>query len=249
MFDSFDKEPYEHHRSWNDLLGHGEEEWITFKSPEERDTVAMLGFTSGTTGLPKAAMITHNYLVSQTWAIESRGKPYDVRDPLAYFVIGAKKDLQVSRLLCLPTFHAFALPLMITCPLRERHPMYLMRRFDIKQYLEAIEHFAVTETALVPAMIYGILKSPLATKQVLKSLRYLWSAGSPLRESTQKDFQALLSPEAKISQVWGLTEVGWATASFWPDGNNSGSVGRPIPGLTVRYAASLLIGCQSKCSI
>ena len=84
MFDSFDKEPYQHHRSWNDLLGHGEEEWIRFKAPEERDTVAMLGFTSGTTGLPKAAMITHNYLVSQTWAIESRGKPYDVQNPLAH---------------------------------------------------------------------------------------------------------------------------------------------------------------------
>ena len=80
VFDSFDKEPYESHRSWQDLLEHREEEWVRFNRPAEKDTVAMLGFTSGTTGLPKAAMITHNYAVSQIWAIESRGKPYDVRD-------------------------------------------------------------------------------------------------------------------------------------------------------------------------
>ena len=112
--------------------------------------------------------------------------------------------------------------------------MYLMRRFDLKQYLDLIERFAVTETAMVPAMIYAVLKSPLATIEGLKSLRYIWSAASPLRKSTQEAFQALLSPKAKISQVWGLTEVGWATAMFWPEGDDSGSVGRPIPVLTVR---------------
>ena len=78
VFDSFDKEPYDNHRSWGELLQREEEEWVRFNDCKEKDTVAMLGFTSGTTGLPKAAMITHNYAVSQIWAIESRGKPYDV---------------------------------------------------------------------------------------------------------------------------------------------------------------------------
>ena len=117
--------------------------------------------------------------------------------------------------------------------------MYLMRRFDMKQYIESIGRFSITETAMVPAMIYGILKSPLATEERLKSLRYMWSAGSPLRKSTQEDLQALLSPQAKISQVWGLTEVGWATALFWPEGDNSGSVGRAIPGLEVRLVTEI----------
>lgn len=125
--------------------------------------------------------------------------------------------------------------------------MYLMRRFDMKQYLESIERLGVTETAMVPAMIYGILKSPLATKERLNSLRYMWCAGSPLRKSTQEQLQALLSSEAKISQVWGLTEVGWATSLFWPEGDYSGSVGRPLPGLSVRFVTWRLDRSWSIC--
>ena len=117
--------------------------------------------------------------------------------------------------------------------------MYLMRRFDLKQYLILIEQFAITETAMVPAMIYGILKSPLATQEGLKSLRYMWCAGSPLRKSTQQELQSRLSSDAKISQVWGLTEVGWATSLFYPEGDHSGSVGSPIPGLTVRLVMAV----------
>ena len=82
VFDAFDKEPYSHfpYRSWETLLQQGEEDWVRFSDPatEMRDTIATLAFTSGTTGLPKAAMISHYYSVNQIHAIQSRGKPYDV---------------------------------------------------------------------------------------------------------------------------------------------------------------------------
>ena len=109
-----------------------------------------------------------------------------------------------------------------------------MRRFDIAQFLESIERFGVTETAMVPAMVVALLKSPLTKKEGLESLRYMWTAGSPLRRSTQTEFQTLLSPEAKISQVWGMTETGWASALFWPEGDDTGSVGRALPGLSIK---------------
>lgn len=65
VFDAFDKALYEDLRSWESLLEHGEEDWIGFKdSDKQRTTIAALAFTSGSTGLPKAAMISHHYIVS-----------------------------------------------------------------------------------------------------------------------------------------------------------------------------------------
>lgn len=112
--------------------------------------------------------------------------------------------------------------------------MYMMRRFDLKQYLGAIENFKITELPMVPAMLTLILTSPLTTRKALESIRYTWVGGSPMRYSTQAEFQALLSPEAKISQVWGMTETGWTTVLFWPDSDDSGSVGRTVPGMSMK---------------
>lgn len=119
-----------------------------------------------------------------------------------------------------------------------------MRRFDLKQYLDAIEKFQITEIPMVPTMVVSILTSPLTTKKALESLRFILVGGSPLRYSTQADFQALLSPEAKISQAWGMTETGWTTALFWPHSDDTGSVGRTLPSMSLKWV--VLVHEQSK---
>lgn len=79
VFDAVDKGSLEGLRSWQELLQYGEQDWIRFATLHEQEkTVAAYAFTSGSTGFAKAALITHKYLVFQTWAIESRGKPYEV---------------------------------------------------------------------------------------------------------------------------------------------------------------------------
>lgn len=63
IFDTETENPDPSILSWNALLEHGEADWVSVESPHE--TVASYNSTSGTSGLPKAAMITHSYHVSQ----------------------------------------------------------------------------------------------------------------------------------------------------------------------------------------
>ncbi|KAL8801057.1 MAG: hypothetical protein Q9200_007065 [Gallowayella weberi] len=220
-FDTKDQAPVAGHKSWTDLLEHGAADWVRFEDPAQaKDTISTLAFTSGTTGFPKAAMISHLYAISQLRTLKNQNPPYEV-----------------SRLICVPAFHAFAVPLLTGCAIREQQTAYVMRRFDLKSYLESIRRFQITEIPMVPTMLVAVLMSPLTKKEDLQSLRSVFVGGSPLRSSTQTDFQALLHPDARVTQVWGMTETGWTTIFFWPERDETGSVGRLIPSMRSKLIA------------
>lgn len=72
--------------SWEDLFAHGEADWVSFDDEKTaRDTPAARLFSSGTTGLPKAATLTHRNLVAQhELAFEQNRRPYQVPFPSFY---------------------------------------------------------------------------------------------------------------------------------------------------------------------
>ena len=69
-----------YYRSWKDLMDHGESDWITFEDHDQsKNITAALLSTSGTTGLPKAAMISHYSCIIQNVMLnDSKNKPYKV---------------------------------------------------------------------------------------------------------------------------------------------------------------------------
>jgi acyl-coenzyme A synthetase/AMP-(fatty) acid ligase len=138
------------------------------------------------------------------------------------------------RLLCLPQFHAFAGPLFHIAPLREGHTTYIMKRFNLEQYLEYISLFGITETTMANPIILSVLGLKQSAAEDLRSLRYVWTAGAPLAGSVQNRLGDLLHEDAIVSQVWGMTEIGWITTFHYPEKDRSGSVGRLLPGVEAR---------------
>jgi 4-coumarate--CoA ligase len=129
--------------------------------------------------------------------------------------------------------HVFATPI-VPASIRGGHPTYIMRRFDMQHFIEAIEKFEISETWMPPPVLIGIPQSPLATKSGLRSLRSIWMGGAGVTYANQLPLYELLDPEAKINQVWGMTECGWVTTTVWPEKQTDDTVGRALSGFELR---------------
>ena len=199
--------------SWNVLLEHDERDWVTFDDESQSETTtASLMSTSGTTGLPKAATVSHRAQISQNIIISH----------------SVKKSYETTRLLCLPLFHAFASPIAHMSPLRDGHTTYIMKRYDQDQFLEYVNRYQVTETLVVTPIVQGLLQLPQWRLDKLASLRYVGAGGAPLDGTHQHEFNERLHPDAIFAQIWGLTEYGWITTFKYPE-KDAGSVGRLLP--------------------
>ena len=148
---------------------------------------------------------------------------------------------QITRLLCLPQYHSFILPLSVLDPLREGATTYLMRRFSLPKYLDYIQRFQITEIPIVPPILLRILHSPLVTTDTLASLRCIWCAGAPLDKALQRQFVSMLSPKVSMTQLWGMTETAYITSFLYPERDDSGSVGRLLPNVEAKYVLPIRI--------
>ena len=109
ILDGEDHTVLSQYRSWKELLNFGKADWVTFTEPDQaHDTTAALMSTSGTSGLPKAAMISHASMITQTVMLDDmKQKPYQVR-PLWEKEIMVGTDTPRSRAssLCLYSMHS-----------------------------------------------------------------------------------------------------------------------------------------------
>ncbi|KAK7530122.1 amp dependent CoA ligase [Phyllosticta citricarpa] len=207
------------YRAFDELLLHGESDWVTFQTEEQaKSTPAGYFTTSGTTGRPKLAIRTHsNFVHESTMQKDVQKKPY-----------------KVSRLISLPLFHAFACPIGIIAPLHEGIPTLIMRRYIPDTYLALLDKFNITESIAAPPMILGWLAMPDNKKASLKRLHQVTCAGAALAKSIQQEASFLLAPEGRLVQCWGMTEAGQITGFKYPDSDYSGAVGKPLPHIQVK---------------
>lgn len=204
-------------------------DWVRSEC-EDRDAAYVS--TSGTSGLPKAAVLGHGYLVSQGKLVE---------DLMRKQIQSQKHDqgnstCEMKSLIALPPFHVFTMPIQHVVPLRTGTQAYIMPRFEEAAFVGAIEKFEITHTILVPPILMALSKHDIVE---LSSLRTVFVGGSRASDGMQKKLYEAMSDEARIVQVYGMTETGWASCWSAKERDGSGSVGKPVDGTIMRFVRSL----------
>jgi acyl-CoA synthetase (AMP-forming)/AMP-acid ligase II len=180
--------------------------------------------TSGTTGLPKMVQRSHRSLVVETSGIQDNS---------------SAKPFQVRRLYCTPIFHAFSFPEMVINTIRLGYQSFYMRRFD-ETFAMKVHEFGITETMAAPAMLLKIIQWTEKNEEErfkLQALKTVLCAGAPLASQLRASFLQLFDiASIRIVQVWGMTEGGWFATFRYPEHDDTGSVGRPLPAYQVRVS-------------
>jgi long-chain acyl-CoA synthetase len=183
---------------------------------------AVILYTSGTTGRPKGAVLTHANLAANATAVAE--------------VLGVRSGADGDRfLVVLPMFHAFAATVGILTPLLAGAALIPVPRFDAALITEAIGTHQATIFLGVPSLYAVLLR--LDDTQVARwgSVRLCISGGAALPEAVMQAFEARFS--VPILEGDGPTECGPVTCVNPPAGpRKPRSVGPPLPGVEMRIA-------------
>jgi long-chain acyl-CoA synthetase len=213
------------HISFGQLI-HNDGVFAAYPISDPTETIAVLQYTGGTTGVPKGAMLTHANLSSacqQAWET-TRGNP-------PVLVEGRERMLAV-----LPPFHIYALTVNVLFGILSGSEIIQHVRFDPKAALEDISNKKVSVFCGVPTMFTALINHPETLEYSMRSLRFCGSGGAPLPFEVAQQFTAITG--TTLSEGWGMTETS-PTGTFTPGQaygrRKAGSCGMPHPGVVIKF--------------
>jgi long-chain acyl-CoA synthetase len=182
------------------------------------DDTAVILYTSGTTGQPKGAELTHAGLNSNARTMQEtllEGTPDDV-------IMG-----------CLPLFHVFGLTCSLNAGVLSGATLTLIPRFDGGKALSVVERDGVTVFQGVPTMFSAMLHQPDATDHDMSSLRVCVSGGSAMPVEVMRSFEETFG--CIVLEGYGLSETSPVASFNHPHAERKpGSIGTPIRGVEMR---------------
>ena len=178
--------------------------------------LAVLPFSSGTTGLTKGVMLTHTNLVANVQQYQTR--------PGEESVITGDDVVLVH----LPLFHIYGMVVLQLNSIEAGATQVMMGRFDMPEFLRLIETHRVSKLFTAPPVALALSQSPLVADHDVSSLRAMFCGAAPLSEELQQRVARRLG--CPVAQGYGLTETSPVTNSDFTDERcRPGTVGPPVP--------------------
>ncbi len=180
-----------------------------------------IGYTSGTTGLPKGAVTRH-----ANWEIKVNGMA---------MVLGVKTSPDETQLLTMPLFHMNAIN-TTGVSLYLGQTVVVMPRFEAEEALRLIDTYQCTFSSMVPTMYHRLKNLPdeIKNKYNISSMKSLLQSSAPLPFTTKKWIVEFFK-EAKLFEAYGGTEAGVVTL-LTPEYQltKPNSVGRGLPTVEIK---------------
>jgi long-chain acyl-CoA synthetase len=189
-------------------------------TPAKPDDTAVILYTSGTTGQPKGAELTHLNMIQNARLADNMypQNPHDVH------------------LITLPLFHSFGQTVQMNAGFYTRSTLVLLPRFTPDLALELMQTHEVTIFAGVPTMYWALLNQGNSERfdleLIANRIRLCLAGGSPLPMEVIKAFETKF--DVKIIEGYGLSETSPIATFNKPADSRPGSVGVPVWGVEVR---------------
>ncbi len=151
--------------------------------------LAVLPYSSGTTGRPKGVMLTHRNLVANVSQCRS--------------TISLGDDDRV--LAVLPFFHIYGMTVLLNFALRQRAALVTMPRFDLADFLRVVQEHRTSWVFIAPPIAVALAKHPLVDQYDLSAIKVIFSGAAPLDGALASAVAARL--DCIVCQGYGMTET------------------------------------------
>ncbi|WP_112244827.1 AMP-binding protein [Kribbella monticola] len=211
----------EGYRSVTELLASTAPEPVVEIDPAE--DVAVLPYSSGTTGIAKGVMLTHQNIATNLVQAE------------ATFSMAENERI----IAILPFFHIYGQAVLMNLPFRLGATVVVLPKFDLQQFLTTLEQQKITRAFVAPPVVLALAKHPAVDGVDLSALRYVTSAAAPLDGDLADACAKRLGLHA-VLQCYGMTELSPGTHAVPQDEVDppAGAVGKLFPSTEMRLVGA-----------
>jgi len=181
--------------------------------------LAVLPYSSGTTGLAKGVMLTHRNLVANLQQVNA------IEVPDLPALVGV-----------LPFFHIYGMTVIMNLGLLRRATIVTLPRFELEAFLQVLQDWPIPLVHIVPPIAVALAKHPAVDRYDLSGVKWLFSGAAPLGAELTVALRARLGVTTR--QGYGLTETSPAAYYTPPEAARDGKAGVLVPNTECRIVCT-----------